>query len=429
MAKLTLRIGRDSALSFEEMDNNLLALDSDSPFKVSDGHITYEGKIGVGVDSTYLPTYDLDFGDGDSTNEATIGTNDADLHVHVDGARKLKVSTNAQERLTLTTDGHLGINQPNPEFPLDIDGNARIKGTFRGNQFRAFSFSDSDDLTISRGNITNARRIVSTDQVEFTRLYSRNTRNRIDHIDSVIVNDSNGLPTSRAVYSAMESDRTGFDLALEELDDKVDSQHAYDKEQYAIIYSALDSQQTVDRNNLQNLLAEIDSLGNIASGLRDSEHAWNVAEHDSLQSWASSNINRLDARVDSEHSWNISENNQLQNNIDSVNTSLNGHVNVINGKFDSVNNNLNQLQININNLDSDVFVRLDSLEESVVANLGDDLDSAVADLNAALDSEHAWNVAEHNTLQSNIDAEAQTRSDADSDLGARIDSEHAWNVA
>ena len=39
----------------------------------------------------------------------------------------------------------------------------------------------------------------------------------------------------------------------------------------------------------------------------DSEHAWNVAEHDSIQQWTSTNINRLDDRSDSEHSWNVAE--------------------------------------------------------------------------------------------------------------------------
>ena len=204
MTDLTLRIPKGSPITYEEMDSNLLALDSDTPFKVSDGHITYEGNIGIGVDSTYRPTYNLDFGSGDSNNEATIGTTNADLHVHVNGSNDLKVSTNTQERLTLTPTGNLGINQTSPEFPLDIDGNARITGTFRGNQFRAYSFSDSADLTISNGNITNVKRFVSTEQIDFTQLYDRSTGYKVDHIDSIIVDDSNGFPTTKAVYDALD---------------------------------------------------------------------------------------------------------------------------------------------------------------------------------------------------------------------------------
>ena len=202
MTELTLRIPKGSPITYEEMDSNLLALDSDTPFKVSDGHVTYEGNIGIGVDSNYRPTYNLDFGTGDSLNKASIGTSNADLSIHVDGPNKLKVTTNSQERLTLTTTGNLGINQTNPEFPLDIDGNARITGTFRGNQFRAFSFSDSADLTISQGNILNAKRIVSTEQIDFTQFYDRSTGQKVDHIDSIIVSDSNGFPTTKAVYDA-----------------------------------------------------------------------------------------------------------------------------------------------------------------------------------------------------------------------------------
>ena len=64
MADLTLRLQKGSPVTFAEMDSNLLALDSDSPWKVSDGHITYQGKVGIGygVDSNYRPQYHLDFG-------------------------------------------------------------------------------------------------------------------------------------------------------------------------------------------------------------------------------------------------------------------------------------------------------------------------------------------------------------------------------
>ena len=50
-------------------------------------------------------------------------------------------------------------------------------------------------------------------------------------------------------------------------------------------------------------------------------------------------------------------------------------------------------------------------------------------LGERIDSDYAWNVSEHNTLQSNIDAEVTARSNADSDLNARLDSETAARIA
>ena len=476
MTDLTLRIPKGTPITYEEMDSNLLALDSDTPFKVSDSHVTYKGNIGIGVDSTYRPTYNLDFGEGDSNNEATIGTSDADLHVHVDGARDLKVSTNTQERLTLTTQGNLGINQPNPEFPLDIDGNARITGTFRGNQFRAYSFSDSADLTISNGSITNAKRIVSTNQIDFSRLYDRQTGYKVDHIDSVITLDSAelGIPTTRAVYDALESDRSSgsaeLDSAIDEINQKLDS----NRTQYLL---NMDSEHLWNLSEHQDLQDNIDSLRDETISSFDSEHAWNVAEHNTLQdninaeeqarSDADSDIN---ARIDSEHAWNVAEHNQLEINFDSSLDSEHAwnvaEHNQLQANIDSVNAELiaqgtarhdsehawnvaehNQLQSNLDSLRSETIASFDSEHAWNVAEhnqLQSNLDAEAqaradadsdlsASLNASLDSEHAWNIAEHNQLQVNVDAEAQARADADSDLSASLnaslDSEHAWNVA
>ena len=389
--RVELRIGRDSALTWEEMDSNLMALDSASPFRVSADHITYDGKVGIGpsADSTYHPTYHLDFNTGDSNNEATVGTTDADLHVHVDGPRSLKVSTNTQERLTLTTQGNLGISQPNPEFPLDIDGNARITGTFRGNQFRAFSFSDSDDLTISRGNITNAKRIVSTQQIDFTQLYDRSTGYKVDHIDSVITNDPDGFPTTRAVYEAMESDRSSGSSDL-------DSEHAWNVAEHNQLQTNLDSLRTETIASLDSLRTEtgelLDSLRTETILSIDSEHLWNLSQHNQLQN----NIDSLRTETleffDSEHAWNVVQHNQLQDNIDAEEQAR-------------------------SDADSDLGLRLDSEHAWNVARH----DS----IHASLDSEHAWNVAEHNILQSQFD-NLTTDSVAEGDINlyytnARVD--------
>jgi len=92
MADLTLRLKKGSPVTFAEMDSNLIALDSDSPWKVSDGHITYHGKVGIGygTDSNYRPTYHLDFGFGDSNGEVKVGTF-ADLGLHLDSSSSFAI--------------------------------------------------------------------------------------------------------------------------------------------------------------------------------------------------------------------------------------------------------------------------------------------------------------------------------------------------
>jgi plasmid stabilization system protein ParE len=463
--RVELRIGRDSALTWEEMDSNLMALDSASPFRVSADHITYDGKVGIGpsADSTYHPTYHLDFNEGDSNNEATIGTTDADLHVHVDGPRSLKVSTNTQERLTLTTQGNLGINQPDPEFPLDIDGNARIKGTFRGNQFRAFSFSDSDDLTISRGNITNAKRIVSTEQIDFAQLYSRDNGYRVDHIDTVIVDDPNGFPTTRAVFEAMESDRSSGASDL-------DSEHAWNVAEHNQLQTNLDSLRTETIESLDSLRTEtigsldslrtetiesldslrtetigsLDSLrtetGELLDSLRtetilslDSEHLWNLSEHQDLQNNIDSLRSETIASFDSEHAWNVAQHNQLQSSLDSEHAWNVSEHNSIHASLDSEHAwnvaEHNQLQSNLDSLRDETIASFDSEHAWNVAQhnqLQANIDSVNAELiaqgTARHDSEHAWNVSEHNQLQTNMDSLRD-------ETVASFDSEHAWNLS
>jgi hypothetical protein len=72
------------------------------------------------------------------------------------------------------------------------------------------------------------------------------------------------------------------------------------------------------------------------------------------------------------------------------------------------------------NADSDLGVRVDTEVT--------DRTTADAALQASLDSEHAWNVAEHNTLQANIDTNESQNATDHAALQASLDSEHAWNV-
>jgi hypothetical protein len=212
MTNLTLRNIKGTALSWDEGDANFANLDSDSPWIVADGRIHYTGNVGIGPRSSN-PTYHLDFGDGDSaTNEATIGTSDADLHVHVDGARKFKVTTNSQERLTLTTEGKFGIGETDPQYELDVGGYANVSNTLYANNVEANSFADGT-LSISSGSITNAKRIVSTTQIDFTQLYDRSTGYKVDHIDSVLAPERSGLPTSQVVYDLAVTTQNALDSA------------------------------------------------------------------------------------------------------------------------------------------------------------------------------------------------------------------------
>ena len=121
----------------------------------------------------------------------------------------------------------------------------------------------------------------------------------------------------------------------------------------------------------------------------------------------------LGDKLDSEHAWNIAEHTSLQGNIDAEVTAR-------------------------TNADSDLNARVNT-EVS-------DRTTADTVLENRLDSAYAWNTAEHSTLQGNIDAEALARSNEDSDLnvrvntevtartnadtalGSRLDSAYAWNV-
>ena len=279
MATLTLRNVKGTALTYQEGDSNYLALDSDSPWNVADGRIFYTGRVGIGPNSSN-PTYHLDFGSGVS-NEATIGTRDADMHFHVDGARKFKVSTNGTERVTMSTTGKFGIGQTNPQFELDVGGYANVSNTLYANNVEANSFTDGT-LSISGGSILNAKRIVSTTQIDFTQLYDRSTALRINQIDSELTTNADRLPTSFAVK-----------VVTSQLSARLDSDNLY----------------------FTNRL--------------DSEHAW-----------ANNNFTDVNLALDSEHAWANNYFNQHQANIDSVNSSLITHADSLQYQIDSLNGKL-----------------------------------------------------------------------------------------
>ena len=278
MTNLTLRNVKGTALTYSEGDANFANLDSDSPWVVAAGRIYYPGNVGIGPNSSN-PTYHLDFGAGDSlTNEATIGTSDADLHVHVDGARKFKITTNSQERVTLTTTGKLGIGETNPQYELDVGGYANVSNTLYANNVEANSFTDGT-LSISGGSITSAKRIVSTTQIDFTQLYDRSTGYKVNHIDSVINGSVTGFPTTAAVYN-----------------------------------SVLDINNSIDSVN-RSLINRTDSL-NSSLLTKESE---------------------LQANIDSNHLDILDKSSALQDNIDSVNSSLILNAGNLQDQLDSLN--------------------------------------------------------------------------------------------
>ena len=249
------------------------------------------------------------------------------------------------------------------------------------------------------------------------------TTERLDSVNSRIDSEHAwNIAEHNTLQDNIDAEATARTNADSNINARIDSEHAWNVVEHDELQSSID-------NLDSSLRAAIDSLGiNIDGDLVleisqiedriDSEHAWNIREH-----------GKLDSALDSEHAWNVVEHDGLQSSIDLLIDSLNSHISITNNKFDSVDGNLNQLQININNLDSEVTDRLDSLQLYVdnvvninIGNLDSDLtilqdyvDSFVAveiaKLDSALDSEHAWNIREHGKLDS------------------ALDSEHAWNVA
>ena len=377
MAQLTLRSTRDSALTWEEGDANLLALDSDSPWKVSSDHITYNGKVGIGVDSTYTPVYDLDFGDGDS---ATVGITNGDLVVHVDGPNELKVWNNTVQSITVKTTGKVGINDSDPSEMLTVGGNLRVSGTALVNVLSANSFTDGN-VSISAGNINQVKRLNVFDdtvEIQFGNLYSKTSGRRIEDWDSSLTNFGDRVPTSLAVNRALTAVDSNLTSRLDSYETSTNSRldsfelstnTRFDSFETSILsrFDSFETQVNADFNTLElNLTNQIDSLDTSLnlqiSNLIDDQNA----AFDSLELSLQTQINTLE--------------NNINNQFDSFETKINFNFNSLEtnlqGQIDSLDASLN---LQITNLINDQNNAFDSLEGSINATLATyDLDGVLA---------------------------------------------------
>ena len=332
MADLTLRLQKGSPVTFAEMDSNLLALDSDSPWKVSAGHITYDGEVGIGpgVDSTYVPTYHLDFGVGDSNQQTLIGSF-ADTQWHQDNATDFAIWTDTTERFIISgTSGNIGIGISVPNQPLDVAGNIQSTATVIGDQGFFTSVYDGF-MTISGGSIFNGVNADMSGTVTFGQLSDATntmTAFEIDELSgsAVILPASSAIKFSldseaAVLNNAIDSDHAWANQYIQNVDSDAkardDSDHAWAVNYFSGIDSALDSEHAWNVDNHTDIRNRLDS-----------EHAWNVAMHDSDRqemfrkvdsdhTWARDNF-------DSDHAWNVVEHSRLDSRIDSLEGRLGG---------------------------------------------------------------------------------------------------------
>ena len=311
MANLTLRNIKGDPLTFDEMDSNLLALDSDSPWNVAASFITYEGQVGIGS-GAWPPTYTLDFGNGDSS-VASIGTRNAAFEVHVDGPYPFEIITNGVERFTVTTDGKVGINEPNPAEPLDVVGNIQTTTTFIGNQAYCNSFYDGT-MTISGGTIFNAVGGNFSGRIRFGSLRD-DSGTAISRFGLTVTNTNSQVPTSAAVYNYVADLNTSLSS---QLDSVSDSAYAWNAAEHQALNDRLDSLS-------DSLTAEIIARNNSDSDFTarmDSAYDWNVAEHTAIRDTLNAEIvarknsdSDFTDRLDSAYAWNVSEHQALSDSI------------------------------------------------------------------------------------------------------------------
>ena len=184
----------------------------------------------------------------------------------------------------------------------------------------------------------------------------------------------------------------------------------------------------------------------------DSEHSWNIQEHNALQAnidsdhaWANTYISNVDSdsrsRDDSDHVWANNYFTQINSRLDSEHAL-------------SVAEDDSNHQAMLRAVDSDHQWAVGYLSQ-VTSDIDSAIDSdhnwannyltvVQQNVDSQNDSEHRWNVQEHNILRAEIDSDhawAVSQFDStwtaikaidsanDSERAKRLDSEHAWNIA
>ena len=422
MATLTTRLGKGSPVSFKEMDSNLLALDSDSPFRVAAGHIGYNGKVVLGPDGDslgYVPTYDLDFGYGDLTNVFTIGGS-TDVNWHIDTGKEFRILTDGAENFTMLGNGNIGIGgENNPIVPLQVNGNIQTNGTVTGIQGFFTSVYDGT-MTISGGSVFNGINADYSGQISFGTLND-------GFANPMVAFETNQLSGSTVILPASSAIRYSLDSEVTVLNAAIDSDHAWANQFINNVDSDARARDDSDRADLIN---QIDSdhawantfINNVDSDAKyrdDSEHAW-------VALYVAQVLSDIDSALDSEHAWNVADHTQLQVNIDSQHLYTRTQDNLLSNRIDSDHSWA------VSNFDSEHnYNRVG--HQQLQANIESDHLWAVRNF----DSEHGWAVnnfdSEHFWAKAYIES---TDSESDSELRKQIgilnsisDSEHAWNVA
>ena len=143
-------------------------------------------------------------------------------------------------------------------------------------------------------------------------------------------------------------------------------------------------------------------------------------------------------KVDSEHGWNKSEHSDLQDNIDSV-------YDWASSQFDSTWTAIGALDSDARadrgdrfdsehawnvaehaGIDSDLVALKRTVDSDITADLNalrDEFDSDISVVYSSLDSEHSWNVSEQDKLQSNIDSNYTNLNLNINNLESKLDSE------
>jgi len=297
MATLTLRLLKGSPVSFEEMDSNLLALDSDSPFRVAAGHIGYNGKVVLGPDGDslgYVPTYDLDFGYGDLTNSYTIGGS-TDVNFHVDDGKEFRIITDGAENFTMLGNGNVGIGgENNPIVALQVNGNIQSNATVTGSQGFFTSFYDGT-MTISGGSVFNGVNADYSGRISFGTLYD-------GVVNPIVAFEIDELSGSTVVIPASSAIKFSLDSEAQVLQIAIDSEHFWANQYISNVDSDARERDDSDRADLIN---QIDSDHTWANTYISNVDSDSRARDDSEHAWANNAISNITNVVDSEHAWNV----------------------------------------------------------------------------------------------------------------------------